>query len=256
MTIFEYLSRVGNKWLQQQIPACRPVFSANHVGIAFIIIGVVFIAMGIAFTVVSIRVSPSCPSCFTISRPLQTHTSYAHPNTLTIHTHHMHHTYTHTPHAHTHNLTASLNTDFNLPPPPTHTQLREFEFSYTNCSSSDRPDGFSHCEDYLDSIANMTNDERRDTEDCHCTISIKLPQSLRPPWNIYYGMDNYYQNHRRYLNSWDINQLRSSGDDLTRGPSSDCRPLIRQDRKPIVPCGLIANSWFNGECVRVYILYT
>ena len=47
----------GNKWLQQQIPACRPVFSATHVAIAFIIIGIVFLAMGIAFTVVSMRVS-------------------------------------------------------------------------------------------------------------------------------------------------------------------------------------------------------
>ena len=47
----------GNKWLQQQIPACRPVFSATHVSIGFVIIGLIFLAMGIAFTVISVRVS-------------------------------------------------------------------------------------------------------------------------------------------------------------------------------------------------------
>ena len=50
---------IGNKWLQQQIPACRPVFTATHVSIGFIIIGIIFLAMGIAFTVVTAGVS-SC----------------------------------------------------------------------------------------------------------------------------------------------------------------------------------------------------
>ena len=108
------------------------------------------------------------------------------------------------------------------------------------------PDGFSHCEGYLDSIANLTNDERNVTDDCHCTINIELPQSLRPPWNIYYGMKNYYQNHRRYISSLDIDQLRSNRP-LNQNPSSDCRPLVtNHESLPIVPCGLIANSWFNG----------
>ena len=135
-----------------------------------------------------------------------------------------------------------------------HSQLREFEFSYTDCESSDRPLGYSRCEGYLSNISTLTNNQRRETPDCHCTIPINLPQSLRPPWNVYYGMKNYYQNHRRYLASLDISQLRSSGP-LNRNPSSDCRPLItgpdlsvanRTVLRPIVPCGLIANSWFNG----------
>ena len=25
-------------------------------------------------------------------------------------------------------------------------------------------------------------------------------------------------------------------------------------RQPIVPCGIIANSWFNGQSLRMYIL--
>ena len=50
---------IGNKWLQQQIPACRPVFTATHVSIGFTVIGIIFLAMGIAFTVVTAGVS-SC----------------------------------------------------------------------------------------------------------------------------------------------------------------------------------------------------
>lgn len=28
----------------------------------------------------------------------------------------------------------------------------------------------------------------------------------------------------------------------------DCKPLAVIDNKAVYPCGLIANSWFNGEC--------
>ena len=44
------------KWLQQQIPACRPVFTSCHAAIGFFIIGVIFLALGIAFLVVAMRV--------------------------------------------------------------------------------------------------------------------------------------------------------------------------------------------------------
>ena len=47
----------GNKWLQQKIPACRPVWMAKHVFLLFIIVGVVFIALGIGFLVTTARVS-------------------------------------------------------------------------------------------------------------------------------------------------------------------------------------------------------
>lgn len=48
---------VGAKWRQQQIPACRPVFTAKHVFVAFGTIGLVFLALGIAFTVILSDVS-------------------------------------------------------------------------------------------------------------------------------------------------------------------------------------------------------
>ncbi|XP_063088203.1 cell cycle control protein 50A-like isoform X2 [Cavia porcellus] len=61
---------------------------------------------------------------------------------------------------------------------------------------------------------------------------------------MYYGLSNFYQNHRHYVKSRDDSQL--SGD--TRAllnPSSECEPYRRDEDKPIAPCGAIANSLFN-----------
>ena len=57
-----------------------------------------------------------------------------------------------------------------------------------------------------------------DTVLCHKTRHLTLCRKF------YYALDNYYQNHRRYLNSWDPAQLR--GDNF-RSPDSNCRPLVR-----------------------------
>lgn len=58
---------------------------------------------------------------------------------------------------------------------------------------------------------------------------------------LYYGLTNYYQNHRRYVKSRDDNQLL--GD--FSSASSDCSPFHEVNGKMIVPCGAIANSLFN-----------
>lgn len=73
---------------------------------------------------------------------------------------------------------------------------------------------------------------------------------------MYYGLTNFYQNHRRYVKSRDDNQLAGadikSSDDL----GSDCEPYlaytdpITGQKIPYAPCGAIANSLFNGECLQ------
>jgi hypothetical protein len=61
---------------------------------------------------------------------------------------------------------------------------------------------------------------------------------------MYYGLTNFYQNHRRYVKSRDDNQLLGH---LSPEPSSDCAPFDVNDKKePIAPCGAIANSLFSG----------
>jgi hypothetical protein len=61
---------------------------------------------------------------------------------------------------------------------------------------------------------------------------------------FYYGLTNFYQNHRRYVKSRDDNQLLG---EFKTPASSDCNPfdINRNNGKTIVPCGAIANSLFN-----------
>lgn len=66
---------------------------------------------------------------------------------------------------------------------------------------------------------------------------------------MYYGLTNYYQNHRRYVKSRDDFQLLGK---LSKTPSSDCAPYDYNDNKPIAPCGAIANSLFSGKFVLLF----
>lgn len=60
---------------------------------------------------------------------------------------------------------------------------------------------------------------------------------------MYYGLSNFYQNHRRYVKSRDDNQLLG---EFTTPVSSDCIPFdSNANGQAIVPCGAIANSLFN-----------
>ncbi|EGC39195.1 hypothetical protein DICPUDRAFT_93631 [Dictyostelium purpureum] len=83
-----------------------------------------------------------------------------------------------------------------------------------------------------------------------CDITINIPTPMKPPVYLYYRLDNFYQNHRRYVKSRNDDQLR--GIVVTDfNKLKDCEPLITSDGenssidKILVPCGLIANSKFN-----------
>ncbi|KAK4278086.1 hypothetical protein QN277_015978 [Acacia crassicarpa] len=69
-----------------------------------------------------------------------------------------------------------------------------------------------------------------------------VTKKMKAPIYVYYQIDNFYQNHRRYVKSKDDKQLSSKADE--KG-SSSCEPELTHDGKPIVPCGLIAWSLFN-----------
>lgn len=79
-----------------------------------------------------------------------------------------------------------------------------------------------------------------------CTISITPTEKMASPVYVYYQLDNFYQNHRRYVKSRDDSQLR--GKVYTdSGDLSDCDPLVTDPTtgKILSPCGLIANSFFT-----------
>ncbi|XP_027342586.1 putative ALA-interacting subunit 4 isoform X2 [Abrus precatorius] len=67
---------------------------------------------------------------------------------------------------------------------------------------------------------------------------------MEAPVYIYYQLDNYYQNHRRYVKSRNDKQLRNKE---AEGEMNNCYPedKTKDTNQPIVPCGLIAWSLFN-----------
>ena len=69
---------------------------------------------------------------------------------------------------------------------------------------------------------------------------------MKQPIYVYYELENFYQNHRRYVKSRSDAQLRSVKDE---NQIDACKPEDDVNGKPIVPCGLIAWSLFNDTYV-------
>lgn len=78
-----------------------------------------------------------------------------------------------------------------------------------------------------------------------CILSFEIPNDIQPPILFYYRLTNFYQNHRRYVKSVDIEQLKGTARSVSDIDSGDCGPLDSVNGKPYYPCGLIANSMFN-----------
>ncbi|KAK0168106.1 hypothetical protein PV327_001939 [Microctonus hyperodae] len=116
-------------------------------------------------------------------------------------------------------------------------EVHEFMYDYTDCKSVDHVD--MKCSDI---IANNS------TAFCICRENFTLPTNFYGDVYMYYGLTNFYQNHRRYVKSRDDNQLLGR---LTEDVSSDCDPFayleISEKKQTIAPCGAIANSLFNDE---------
>ena len=100
------------------------------------------------------------------------------------------------------------------------------------------------------------------TTDCltEKQYKINIPDDMEPPIYFYYQLENFFQNHRIYLQSKDDEQL--SGVYKPREKLDKCSPAITNEEMeltanlenmalmpddPAVPCGLIAKTFFNGE---------
>ena len=76
-----------------------------------------------------------------------------------------------------------------------------------------------------------------------CTVTVKIEDKMASPVYVYYEIDNFYQNHQRYLASLDSDQL--TGSNLDKDDLSACSPLKSNGSHTLNPCGVIANSMFN-----------
>lgn len=80
-----------------------------------------------------------------------------------------------------------------------------------------------------------------------CNIDFTVPNTMKGPVFMYYRLTNFYQNHRQYIKNFDASQLL--GEVVgTSTLHTSCDPLaVNEAGKTIYPCGLIANSLFNGN---------
>ncbi|KAI1362314.1 CDC50 family protein [Xylaria arbuscula] len=87
----------------------------------------------------------------------------------------------------------------------------------------------------------------------NCSLQFTLPQDLSAPVRAYYKLDNFYQNHRRYVASFNADQLLAKTVSTSTLDNTNCPPLATEEVeedgekkvRQIYPCGLIANSIFN-----------
>ncbi|KAK1326379.1 putative ALA-interacting subunit 2 [Acorus calamus] len=83
----------------------------------------------------------------------------------------------------------------------------------------------------------------------NCSRILKVSKHMKAPIYIYYQLDNYYQNHRRYVKSRSDRQLQEG---LKYKDISSCKPEESSNGLPIVPCGLIAWSLFNDTFTFIH----
>ncbi|KAK5987480.1 Meiotically up-regulated gene 89 protein [Cladobotryum mycophilum] len=82
-----------------------------------------------------------------------------------------------------------------------------------------------------------------------CYLQFNIPENMGPPVLFYYRLTNFYQNHRRYADSFDTEQLKGTARSWSDIKGSKCDPAYGDSdiKKPYYPCGLIANSMFNDS---------
>ena len=96
-------------------------------------------------------------------------------------------------------------------------------------------------------------------------MTFTINEEIQAPIYVYYQLDNFYQNHRRYVKSRSFDQLKGNYlvPDKLR---SDCDPIVQvkdlgdhimninkqnpqrlDPEAPAIPCGLVAKSFFNDR---------
>lgn len=90
---------------------------------------------------------------------------------------------------------------------------------------------------------------------CECVVEFTLTKDFLGDVYMYYGLTNFYQNHRRYVRSRDDEQLLGMYKPTANSLNGDCSPyrgfynssIPNDPGIPYAPCGAIANSLFNDS---------
>lgn len=100
-------------------------------------------------------------------------------------------------------------------------KVKEQTIDYTNCNSTNLTYTNGQPKRCTDVIA------QNPSISCFCKINFVLPMDFDGEVYMYYGLTNFYQNHRRYVKSRDDNQLLGI---LSDKVSNDCEPFAYDDK--------------------------
>ncbi|TMS38465.1 hypothetical protein L596_005185 [Steinernema carpocapsae] len=115
--------------------------------------------------------------------------------------------------------------------------VTEYDFVY----STDQPINVDH------------NILRGNTDFNQRKMRIPLPQGLEGDVYFYYRLENYFQNHRRYLKSRSDKQLIGNLKTVDEcAPYDKLKDELTNTEQVIAPCGAIANSLFNDTFKLLY----
>ncbi|XP_076025903.1 transmembrane protein 30C [Genypterus blacodes] len=90
------------------------------------------------------------------------------------------------------------------------------------------------------------------SEPCTCKVIFNIEKPFKGDVFVYYGLQNFHQNLRRYMDSRDDGQMVGRMRNL-KNPTSYCVPFARDPNGvPIAPCGAVANSIFNDSFTLSY----
>ncbi|XP_077978119.1 cell cycle control protein 50A-like isoform X2 [Glandiceps talaboti] len=135
--------------------------------------------------------------------------------------------------------------------------VRELQVDYTNCIRANYTQGnqtispTTPCSDFVKNVSNFGST-------CQCQLMVTVDKKFSGNVFVYYGLTNYYQNHRRYVRSRDDYQLVGVTTTSSAQLSEYCEPFRStippgsNDSLPVAPCGAIANSFFNDSISMVY----
>ncbi|KFV62224.1 Cell cycle control protein 50C [Dryobates pubescens] len=86
-------------------------------------------------------------------------------------------------------------------------------------------------------------------KECTCSANFTLEEGIPGDVFMYYGLQNFYQNHRRFMMSRSDAQLLGQNAKIPK----NCAPFATyRNGTPMAPCGAIANSMFNDTIELFY----
>ncbi|MEE6468295.1 hypothetical protein FKM82_008247 [Ascaphus truei] len=118
--------------------------------------------------------------------------------------------------------------------------VKEIKINYSNYCK--------HCTQLRENASNAETP-------CTCMVNFTVPEAIQGDVFIYYGLSNFFQNHRRYVISKYDTQLLGRNVTNTENIQSfsNCAPFTTyKDGTPMAPCGAIANSMFNDSIILLY----